>query len=184
MDALYALHNRTSVPKLTEPAPAADVLQSICRAAFRAADHGVMRPWRFLLIQGDSRNRLGDLFARATLAEDPDTTSDLLERARAKALRAPLIIVSIASPRENPKVPNPEQEYSTAAATQNMLLAAFAQNVGAIWRTGPMAVHPVVRDGLGLATHEKIISFLYLGTVSGATRNLSDPAVDDYFQTW
>ena len=64
------------------------------------------------------------------------------------------------------------------------LLAAFAQNVGAMWRTGPMATHPVVHHGLGLESHERIISFLYLGTIDCASRRLSDPPVAEYFQDW
>ncbi|MEX2131522.1 MAG: nitroreductase [Pseudohongiellaceae bacterium] len=184
MDALSALLNRTSVPKLTEPGPGSTQLQAICQSAFRAADHGVLRPWRFLMIQGESRRRLGELFAQATRADNPAAPAEDLQRASEKALRAPLILVTIACPKENAKVPALEQEYSAAAATQNMLLAAFAQGIGAIWRTGPMALHPLVRNGLGLDNSEKIISFLYLGTVDGATRKLSEPPVQDFFRSW
>ncbi len=55
MDALHALHNRTSVPKLTDPAPSQEALQNIYRAAFRAADHGMLKPWRFLIIRETAR---------------------------------------------------------------------------------------------------------------------------------
>lgn len=184
MDALEALHNRTSVPKLTEPAPDAHSLENICKAAFRAADHAVLRPWRFLLIREQSRQKLGELFAKAALADNPEADPMLLERLRQKPFRAPLIIVTVSSIREHPKVPELEQDLSAATATQNMLLAAFAQGIGAFWRTGSMAYHPVVLEGLGLADHEKIISFLYLGKIAGATKRLATPEVADYFQEW
>jgi nitroreductase len=184
MDALEALHNRTSVPKLSAPAPSGACLDNICRAALRAADHGVMRPWRFLLIGGEGLLRLGDLFAQAALSESPDLEPEALERIRQKPLRAPMIIVTISCHRENPKVPELEQDLSAAAATQNMLLAAFAQDIGAFWRTGAMAYHPVVRRGLGLSDSEKIIGFLYLGQKAGAARRLTDPPLDAYFSAW
>ena len=184
MDALEALHNRTSVPKLTGPGPDAICLSNICKAAFRAADHGVLRPWRFLLIREDSRARLGDLFVKATLSDKPEIELRALERIRQKPLRAPLVIVTISCFQEHPKVPEFEQDLSAAAATQNMLLAAFAQGVGAFWRTGSMAYHPIVRDGLALKENEKIISFLYLGLIHGAIKNLSTPVIDDYFKNW
>lgn len=184
MDALQALHNRTSVPKLTDPAPSGECLQNICRAAFRAADHGVLRPWRFLLIEGESRLRLGELFVQASLIDEPEMDAAARERLRYKPLRAPLIIVTISCHQASPKVPELEQDLSAAAATQNMLLAAYAQGVGAFWRTGTMAYHPVVRNGLGLAENEKIISFLYLGRADGAPRRLSDPPVADFFHSW
>ena len=83
-------------------------------------------------------------------------------------------MVTIASVKQHPKIPAFEQELSAAAATQNMLIAAHAQGVGAMWRTGSMACHPLVLQGLGLAVQEKIIGFLYLGTISGPVRS---PAV-------
>lgn len=184
MDALEALHNRTSVPKLSGPAPDTKCLENIYKAAFSAADHGVLRPWRFLVISGNSRERLGELFVSATLSDNPATDISILNRIQQKPLRAPLLIVTISCFQENPKVPGLEQDLSAAAATQNMLLAAFAQGIGAFWRTGSMAYHPVVATGLGLKESEKIISFLYLGQISGAIKNLSTPAIEDYFEKW
>ncbi len=184
MKALEALHTRTSVPKLTDPLPEQAILENIYKAAFRAADHGVLRPWRFLLIKDQSRQRLGDLFVDAAGADDANITEEKKQYIRQKPLRAPLIIVSISSTREHPKVPAIEQDLSTAAATQNMMLAAFAQGVGAMWRTGAMAYHPIVMQGLGLTKHEKIIGFLYLGKIDGATKNLVEPNLSDFFQDW
>jgi len=184
MDALDALHTRTSIPKLTDPAPNGECLHNICRAAFRAADHGVLRPWRFLVIQGDGRKALGELFVSAATSAEPGQEPAALERLREKPLRAPLIIVTISCHRESPKVPEIEQDLSAAAATQNMLLAAHAQDIGAFWRTGSMAYDPVVKRGLGLADNEKIIGFLYLGRKDGASKRLADPDVASYFRNW
>lgn len=184
MDALSVLHNRVSASRLDPPEPDSERLENICRAALRAADHALLRPWRFLLIRGDARLRLGQLFARQTLHEAPDTPEHKLDNARAKALRAPLVIVAIASPTPHPKVPRIEQELSTGAAVQNMLNAAYAQNVGAIWRTGPMASAEIVREGLGLDAGERIIGFLYLGQTRGALRQPPDLSVNDYFREW
>jgi nitroreductase len=184
MDALYALHNRTSVPKLTDPAPDSVALQNIYRAALRAADHGVLQPWRFLLIQGDAREKLGELFAEAERDINPQVDAAALEKARSKPLRAPLILVTICSHQASDKIPEIEQIISAGAATQNMMLAAYAQGIGAMWRTGPMAYHPIVLRGLGLSAHEKIVSFLYLGTAASAGRQLPEPVIADFFQSW
>ena len=67
---------------------------------------------------------------------------------------------------------------------QNMLNAAYALDVGAIWRTGPMATHPVMREGLGLQAHESIIGFLYLGSIDGPMRSVREEALTDFFQEW
>lgn len=184
MDALTALHTRVSVSRVTGPEPDQDTLDSIFKAALRAADHALLRPWRFLIIRGSSRNKLADLFAQATLADDPGCAEEALDSVRSKPLRAPLIIVGIVSPKNHPKVPLLEQQMSAAAALQNMLVAAHALGVGAIWRTGPMADHPVVKQGLGLDGHEEIAGFMYLGKADGPLRPLREESPTLYFQDW
>jgi len=184
MKALDALLNRTSSPKLGEPIPSPAVLENIYKAAFRAADHAVLRPWRFLIIKGAAREQLGELFVQAASLENPDISAEKKQSLRLKPLRAPLIIVTISNPVAHPKVPEIEQDLAAGAATQNMLLAAYAQGVGGIWRTGSMAYNATVKAGLGLQSSEKIIGFLYLGQVTGAIKRLNDPAVETYFKEW
>jgi nitroreductase len=182
--ALEAIHSRTSIPRLSDPIPGDEQLLNIYKAAFRAADHGLLRPWRFLIIKGAARGKLGELFVRASLADDESLPEAKQESLRQKPLRAPLIVVTIASVKQHPKIPAFEQELSAAAATQNMLIAAHAQGIGAMWRTGSMACHPLVLQGLGLAVQEKIIGFLYLGTISGPVRSPAEPDVDAFFAEW
>ena len=184
MDALDVLHKRVSASRLTGPEPEPEQLQAIYKAALRAADHALLRPWRFLVIRGQARERLGELFADAALARKPELEPAKLEKTRSKALRAPVIVVAISSPKAHPKVPRLEQDLSTGAAVQNMLNAVYAQGLGAIWRTGDATEAPAVREGLGVKDKERIIGFLYLGHVDGPTRPAPDLAVEDYFHEW
>lgn len=184
MDALTALQTRVSAPRVKAPAPDQHTLEQILKAGFRTADHGLLKPWRFLVIQGESLNKLADLFAAATLADAPDSSEVELNAIRSKALRAPLIVVGIACPTTSPKIPVSEQLLSAGGALQNMLTAAFALNVGAVWRTGPMATHPVVMHGLGLSGDESITGFLYMGTIDGPLRNLPDVPIEAHVRHW
>ncbi len=184
MDALDALLTRVSAPRLVEPGPTPEQLDRISRAALRAADHAQLRPWRFLLICGDARKRLGELFVETALAANPELTPEERGRLRAKPLRAPMIIVVIAHHVAHPTVPGFEQDLSAGAAAQNMLNAAHALGLGAMWRTGWMVRDPHFKDGLGIAGNEKIIGFVYLGTVGGKpkTPRGEDPA--NFFAEW
>lgn len=184
MDALETLHSRVSFPKLQEPAPSAQQMQNLYRAALRAADHGVLRPWRFLTIQDKSRDRLGELMVDAARKENPALTDEEAARLRQKPLRAPLIVVVVASPKEHPKVPEWEQELSAAAAAQNILLAAHAQGLGAMWRTGPAAYSRPLMQALGLTKHEKIIGFLYLGTPATSPKQITEASPHNFTQDW
>ena len=58
MQALDALLNRVSVPRLLEPAPTQEQRDVLFAAAMRAPDHGQLRPWRFLTVEGAAVERL------------------------------------------------------------------------------------------------------------------------------
>ena len=61
MEAIDVLTGRVSPAQLVEPGPTAAQLEKILTAANRAPDHGRMQPWRFLLIEGEARARLGEV---------------------------------------------------------------------------------------------------------------------------
>lgn len=184
MDALQALLNRVSIAKVAAPAPDETRRQAIFAAALRAADHGQMRPWRFLVVEGQGLVQLGELFAEAALAEDSELPSAKREKFKNMPLRAPLVIVVIAVVKPHPKVPGVEQVVSAGAAVQNMITAAYALGTGAFWRTGEMAYNPHVMKGLGLTENEQIVGYLYLGTPVTVPEVPTPLNTADFFHVW
>ena len=176
LDAIEALTTRASPTGLVAPAPDADALQHMLRAAVRAPDHGRLRPWRFIIVEGAARAALGGVLADALLAREPGVAEAALAKERAKPLRAPLIVIVAAKLREHRGVPAVEQIVAAGAATQNMLLAAHALGFGGFWRTGAAAYDDRVKRALGLAPEDAIVGFVYLGTPSTAPPPL--PASD------
>ena len=183
MDTLAALHNRISSPRLSGEV-SDEHLQNIFKAALRAPDHAQLKPWRFLIIKEEARNKLGELFAQAERGENPEQTVQMAEKARSKPLRAPVIVVCVAKLVEHNIVPEVEQILSCGSAVQNMLLAAYAQGVGAMWRTGGMAYNDLVKKGLGLTANEQITGYLYLGQIEGRSKTVPVLKVDEYFSVW
>ena len=184
MDALEALTTRRSSPRLTTPAPSSEQLDAIVQSALRAADHALLRPSRYLLLQEESLTRLGELFVAADVADGVSLSAEQQEKILKKPLRAPTIIVAIARLQDHPKVPTIEQEYSAAAAVQCMSIAAYAQGLGSMWRTGSKAYHETVRTGLGVNANEKIVGFLYLGTPCGPLKGLVEHKSKDHITSW
>lgn len=184
MDALAALHNRTSANLLTEPAPNPQQLENIFKAGVRACDHKSLRPWRFLTIEGSARKTFGKLMADVKeAAEGAPLLPELRAKLEAKPFRAPMIIVVVAKVVEHEKVPEIEQVLSAGASAQMMMTAAFAQGIGAIWRSGSMMFHAKMRAGLGLAEQDRIVGFLYLGTPK-MTRPASVIDLDQIVSSW
>ncbi len=179
-----ALLSRSSMPALSEPAPAPEELSQIFGTALRAPDHGLLRPWRYLVLEGEGLRALGDLFVQAVRADDPQASDAAIERAQRMPLRAPMMVIAISKNLSDDKVPVVEQQISAGVGMGYMLVALQALGFGGIWRTGPMASHRVVREGLGLAPQETLIGFLYLGTPSSAAKKIPELDVGDYFSAW
>lgn len=184
MDVIAALQARVSCPKLRDPGPDDAGLALMFRCALRAPDHGLLRPWRFVVIRSTARAALGELFVEAERRRNPAAPAEALDKLRRNPLRAPVVIVCAALTTPGHKVPVIEQVASTAAAVQNLQLAAEALGFGAMWRTGPMAADPYVKTQLGLAVQDEIVAFLYVGTVDGERRRVEalDPAL--FVRSW
>lgn len=187
LDALEAMLTRCSVPAklLQEPAPDGTDLEAILETAMRAPDHASLRPWRFLIIRGDARRRLGEVFAEALCRRDPLADGSAREKELGRPLRSPLIIAVCAEVVEgNPKVPVIEQIVTVGAAAQNMLNAAHAMGYAAIMLTGKNAHDPYVKKALGLQPKDEIVGFLYFGTPEGGVRPKSRPPSADFVREW
>ncbi|GAC1304968.1 MAG: NAD(P)H nitroreductase [Vulcanimicrobiaceae bacterium] len=164
MDAIEAIRTRRSVGKVAGDLTDADV-RELVDLALCAPNHKATAPWRFTIVRGDARVRLGRLWAdvAATGPLPPGVERPaFLEKEARKATRAPVIVVTSTRTDEDPVVAA-EDFAATAAATQNVLLGAHARGFGAVWRTGAMAYHAEVKAFLGLDPRDRIVAFIYIG---------------------
>jgi nitroreductase len=76
-----------------------------------------------------------------------------------------LIVVSVRT--DENRVRAEEDLTATAAAVQNLLLAAHAKGFGAAWKTGKMIYDAEVKRFLGLDPNDRIVAVVYLGTEPG-----------------
>jgi nitroreductase len=103
------------------------------------------------------------VMAQSLSKRQPECTASALEVERARPLRAPVLIaVGVDRPNE-PKVVEIENVCAAAAAVENMLLAAHALGLGAMWRTGPAAFDMDVKAFFGMEPDQHLVGFIYLG---------------------
>jgi nitroreductase len=95
-----------------------------------------------------------------------------------------MVIVGIATPKSHPKVPEVEQLMSAAAGMSFLGLALRDAGYGVMWRTGGVAYHPEVLDGLGLEPGESVVGFLYTGKVSANKPPVPRPDTGDFVKVW
>ena len=178
------LLTRASNGKLGEPAPDEESLRLALEAALRAPDHGLLRPWRILLVRGEARAQLGRVLGDSLRRRKPQATAQELEKEQAKPLRAPLIIVVAAHVQPSPKAPEVEQILAAGAAAQNIQLALHARGYATMWRTGAGAYDPSVKQALGLEPTDAIIGFLYTGTPRQPPPTFERAKLEDHVREW
>jgi nitroreductase len=183
MELFEAIHGRTSIAKVkADPVPR-ELIEKILSAAVQAPNHYKVRPWRFVVLTGDGRKRLGDVFAASFADRHPGLPPDALEKPRATPLTAPVVIaIGVDKPTES-KVIELENICAAAAAAQNMLLAAHGLGLAAKWRTGEWVEDPKVKEFLGFAPDQTIIAFIYIGYPENPPEPRERPGFEDRV-TW
>ncbi|MGH8491555.1 MAG: nitroreductase family protein [Moraxellaceae bacterium] len=184
MNVIDAILTRNAQGKLGLPAPDKSALDKAFACALRAPDHQVLRPWRYLVIQGEGLPRLAELYIEASRAVEPDIEPEKIEKLRKMPLRAPMIVVAITAFKDDPKVPREEQLLSSGAGIQNFILALHDLGFTSMWRTGPLTENPGVKNGLGLAENEHISGFVYVGTPTSDAKKIVHPPLADFVSEW
>lgn len=180
------LAHRASTPSrnLTAPGPDAAQLHALLTLAVRVPDHGRLVPWRFLVIAGAARERMGQLLVRRKFELEPDAPAAALQKEGERFSFAPVIVTVIARLTPEHKVPEREQLLSAGAVAHQLLLAAEAAGWGAQWLTGWAAYDPVVGAELGLVEHESVVGFVHIGTATEAAPQRPRPDVVTLTSHW
>ena len=173
---LLRLRRSTMVANMTGPGPEGDVRDRILALGARVPDHRRVVPYRFVCFEGAARAAAGEVIAAAFAASNPGTDDAAYAMERDRFLRAPLVIAVVYSPDRGHKTPLWEQTLCCGAVCQNLLIAASASGFAAQWLTEWYAYDRAVLAGFGLAPHEDIAGFVYIGTAAEAP--LERPRVD------
>jgi len=180
MDLFDAIHHRHSQGKVKQDPVPHELIEKLLSAAVQAPNHYKVRPWRFVVLTGNGRNKLGDVFAASQLDRKPDLSQDALDKFRGLPLRAPVVIaVGVDKPSQE-KVLEIENVAAVSAACQNILLAAEAEGLAAKWRTGEWARDAKIKEYLGFAPDQHLIAFLYIGYPEFMVEHEPRPSFEDH----
>ncbi len=170
---------------LAPPAPSAEELETILTVAARVPDHKKLVPWRFIIFEGEARQRIGEIFAEACMAEEREPPSRArLEIERRRFLRAPLVVAVVSRVISRTGAPEWEQVLSAGACAFNLCLAANALGFGTSWVTEWVAYSPRVRAALGLQVHERIAGFVHIGRPAAKPEERERPRLSEIVTRW
>lgn len=181
---LQVIRERRSIGKCTGEVPDPQLIRQVLEAGTWAPNHKQTEPWRFIVMAGEARSGLGEAMgaAAARLASDPEAGERARAKAAGKPLRAPYVIAIVAEP--DPSVPEIEEVAAAAAAAQNMLLAAHALGLAAMWRSGELIYTPEVRSYLRMSDRSHMLGVLYIGCPAMAAPRRERKPVESVTTWW
>ncbi|WP_288584738.1 nitroreductase [uncultured Methylobacterium sp.] len=176
---LDLLHTRRSVPpiQLAGPGPSPEELDAILAAASRVPDHGKLAPWRFVLIEGEGRERIGRVIAETYRADHPDADEARLALEAKRLAHAPLVVAIVSRAGPHAKIPDWEQVLSAGAVAMNLTVAANALGFRTAWLTEWMAYDRRILDAVGLDPTERLAGFVHVGRAEQVPPDRPRPAL-------
>lgn len=175
---LAAMERRRSVDPdfLGEPGPSPGQIERLLKIAARVPDHGMLEPWRFIVLSGPARTeasaRIAAAYGQALATDMADFARDNPQKAARQQAkmptvlaRAPLVVVVVSRADPNARKPEIEQLLSAGAVCMNLLHAATAMGFGADWLTGWPAYDARAHAILGVGAGEKVAGIIHVGTI-------------------
>lgn len=182
---LRILKTRRSVSArfLEGEGPSSTQIEDILTIASRVPDHGKLAPWRFILIKGEARSKLGSALA-GLLQSRGETSQEKLDLEFTRFIRAPLVVIVVSSAQDHVKIPLWEQYLSAGAVCMNLIWAATAHGFVCNWLTEWIAYDADARRLCGLEPHEQVAGFIYVGHSNQVPTDRERPKLQDIFKYW
>lgn len=162
MDAIDALMTRRSYSRgsLLQPAPNRAELAQILQAAMTVPDHGNLKPWRFVVIQGQGMKDLEGLLR--TIYDGEVENEEYFQRFIEEIINTPMMICVYSTINQDTSVSVLDQQLAGAAACEHILLAAHAMGFGGIWHS--QETDDALRQMLQMGEEDQVLGVISLGT--------------------
>ncbi|MEC0281846.1 nitroreductase family protein [Terribacillus saccharophilus] len=141
-------------------------IQELLDIAVWVPNHKMTQPWRFILIDGETKQKLGEINAKqgakgAATAEEKEKKAEALKK---KITDVPLWIAVVLE--ENTQMKFREEDYASASMLiQNFSLLAWEKGIGTIWKTNTLLENADARELLQIRPGERNIGLLQVGFI-------------------
>jgi len=167
MSVVDTIRNRRSIYDFKSKPVPREVISRVLETAVWAPNHKLTEPWRFLVIAGNTKETLADIYRRIQQAKskskDPEILRKASDKGHAKLMSKP-VIIGVVCKKDDDAFREREDYAATCCAVHNITLAAWEEGIGMQWSTGELIRDPETLKTLNInAEKEEIIGFLYTG---------------------
>lgn len=138
-----------------------ETIEKLLEAANWAPNHKKTEPWRFKVLMGDSKARLGEFLSKKYQEVEAKPKQIKIKKLQENPKKAAAIITICMQRDPNESLPEWEEIAATAMAVQNMWLAATELGIGSYWSSPGLIKY--MDEFLDLNNGEKCLGFFYLG---------------------
>lgn len=159
-----------------KPITKADI-EKILEAANWAPTHKKTEPWRFRVLQGESKEKLG-LFLSLKYMETDLKPKEFKVKKLMENPKKSAVVIAICMQRDPMKsVPEWEEIAATAMAVQNMWLCCTEMGIGCYWSSPGLIKY--MDEFFELNEGEQCLGFFYMGYYDGEVPEVTRGPIAD-----
>jgi len=143
-----------------------DLVEQLCELGTWAPNHKKTWPWKYAIVTGSGRARLGEAFVD-DMCEQGVGDEGKRRKTMTKYTRTPVSLVVGCAPHDHPTF-HDENRDAVSAAIQNILLGATAAGLASFWSTAPIIDSPRALELCDFDPGDRILGIIYLGWPNGS----------------
>ena len=149
---------------IDKPIVESDIVK-ILEAANWAPTHKKTEPWRFKVLLGESKKRLGEFLSQKYQETDPRPKQMKIKKFLENPKRAGAMIAICMQRDPKESIPEWEEIAATAMAVQNMWLSCTEMGIGCYWSSPGLIKY--MGEFFELDVGERCLGFFYMGYYEG-----------------
>ncbi|MBL8026203.1 MAG: nitroreductase family protein [Fibrobacteres bacterium] len=183
-ETIKSIKDRRSVRQFTDEPVSDEIVSVLLDAANKAPSAHNQQAWRFIIVKGDKKTALAELTARRAM-DFPRPAQALLRMAARTITSAPVVVAVTNSgdlirhgkelfagaPTDIHDFFRTMEIQSSAAAVENLLVAATSLGIGSVW----LGILFLVKDDVMEMLGEPKGEFMAVIPIGKATRETSGP---------
>ena len=152
-------------------------IEIILEAANWAPTHKKTEPWRFKVLQGESKEKLG-LFLSLKYMETESKPKEFKAKKLIENPKRAAAIIAICMQRDpNESLPEWEEIAATAMAVQNMWLCCTEMGIGCYWSSPGLIKY--MDEFFEMNAGERCLGFFYMGYYDGELSEVTRRPIED-----
>ncbi|WP_050613968.1 nitroreductase family protein [Bacillus testis] len=164
MELAQMIKSRRSIKRFEDREVSTALISELLDTAVWAPNHHLTQPWRFILFNGEGREKFANAVKEWKMAKEtnPAKKEEEGNKLYQKLMSNPAFLLVVM--KENSNLAQREEDAAAISCLiQNFSLLAWEQNIGMTWHTQGWLQEQMVREAIGVKPGERIVANIHLG---------------------